>query len=327
MRRRRFVLVYVAVAAIGAVAAFFGAPLVRASIAPERLADMIMACRSETPIADLFSAALASRIRQPEAPVLDRPPGPQPRIPRPAAGAPPSPEQPRQAAATTGRTASTATQTPPAGHDYSAMWAVVTNETAAVYDSSGSLAQELAAGTLVEVASVRNGTTEGLAICRYDTKPKSMDIAIIRTRDLLIRKGSLESASADLVALVRKQVHLDIEIRTLIASRESELAKNNPHAGEYSAARSAVLSFNERAKVLRAKADKANGSERVDAMDKLRSMKEEEVVVRRNYDSARRAFEDWNRLHGGSAADSEPVKALRERLADVRTRIARMDSN
>jgi hypothetical protein len=91
-------------------------------------------------------------------------------------------------------------------------------------------------------------------------------------------------------------------------------------------ARSAVLSFNESAKALRARADRASGSSRVEVMDKLRSMKEEEAALRRRYDAARRAFEEWNSRNGESGGESEPLKVLRQRLADVRQQVGRMDT-
>jgi chromosome segregation ATPase len=206
------------------------------------------------------------------------------------------------------------------------MWAIVTNDSAAVYDSAGNLAQELAAGTLVEVAALRQGNTESLAICRYDTRPTGMEVAIIRARDLLVRKGSLESANADLLTLLRKQVQIEGEIRALSSTRDDEMARRNPHTQEYMNARSAVLSFNESAKALRARADRASGSSRVEVMDKLRSMKEEEAALRRRYDAARRAFEEWNSRNGESGGESEPLKVLRQRLADVRQQVGRMDT-
>lgn len=325
MRRRRFFVAYFAVAVIGSVAAFFGAPLVKASIAPERLVNMIAACRSEAPIQDLISAALAPRTRQPEPPEFDRPPGSQPRV-RPGTSAQTPGTRSDAGAAALTQPPSKADTPPASCYNYSAMWAVVTNESAAVYDSSGNLAQELGAGTLVEVAAVRQGQAGSLAICRYDTRPKNMDVAIIRAKDLLIRNGSLDSANADLVVLLRKQVQLDIEIRALVSSSESELARNNPHSDDYNAARSAVVSFNEKAKALRARAEKSSGTARVETMDKLRSMKEEEVLIRRKYEASRTAFDEWNRQHGGASAESDAIKSLRERLAEVRTQIARMDS-
>jgi hypothetical protein len=206
------------------------------------------------------------------------------------------------------------------------MWAIVTNDSAAVYDGSGNLAQELAAGTLVEVAALRQTPADTLAVCRYDTKPAAMEVAIIRARDLLVRKGSLDSADTDLLTLLRKQVQLETEIRALAVSRDEEIAKRNPHAQEYLSARSAVLTFNENAKAMRARADKTSGSARVEAMDRLRAMKEEEAALRRRYDAASRSFEDWNRRNGQDATETESIKILRQRLADVREQVGRLDT-
>lgn len=334
-KRRRFFLTYLATAVLSSVVVFFGAPLVRGSIPTERFDNMVRACRSDSPLSGVFMALIRSRPEVAPDPGYDRPPGPQPRIPRPRRTQ--APDQP-------GTAAPVVRQPPPAGSqqdpgveenssrqppplDYTAMWAVVTNDAAAVYDSSGNLAQELAPGTLVEVACVRTNQTETLAICRYDTKPASMGIAVIRARDLMIRKGSLDSANADLLTLVRKQAQLEMEIRTMRAALASDAAKRNPHSEEYNRARQACVEFNRNAKELRNKRDSSQGAARMELMDKLRSMKEEEVQLRKQYDTARLAFEKWNEAHGNSVQDSEPVRVLQKELADVRKQIGRIDSN
>jgi hypothetical protein len=331
-RRRRFFATYLTTAIIGFVAVFFGAPLVRGSISSERLDRMARACLSDAPLSGVFIAIVrtpfvpAPQLKSTSSPGLQ----PPDRQPQPVRGT----DVPR-ADAFRDQSKSVPEQTPvndnvvPATPvcDYKSMWAIVTNDTAGVYDSSGNLAQELEAGSLVEVGAVRTNQSERLAVCRYDAKPNDMGIALIRTRDLALRRGNLESVNADLVSLLVKQARLETEIRALRAAVSADLATRNPNTEAYSRARSACLAFNENAKSLRAKADGISGSARVEIMDKLRSMKDEEAQLRREYETAKRAFDKWNEVHTDDVKDAEPVKALQRELADVRKQVGRFDAN
>lgn len=332
-KRRRFFVTYIATALVSFTVVFFGAPLVRGSIPPERLDRMVKACRSDAPLSGVMAAMIGSKPTPPPEYIPDRPRGPQPTIPRsnrPHETHPSRPDiSPVQSKPLPDQTSVAKSANPPTTEDnYNSMWAIVTNDNAAVYDENGDLAQELGPGTLLEVAAVRaNSSAEQLAICRYDTKPASMKIAFVRARDLLVRKGSLDSASADLITLLTRQAQLEAELRALQNSIARDLASQNPHTEAYNSARSKILAFNEKARSLNARKDNLQGSARMELMDKLRSMKEEQVQLTKTYDAAKRAFEAWNQSHPSGLKESEPVKALQKELADIRKQVQRTDSN
>jgi hypothetical protein len=334
--RRQFFLTYFSFATFSFVVIFYGAPVVRGSIPNERFDNMVQACRADAPLTRVFVAMIEPLpeppsdnhyISKPD-PVqrASVPPNRPARIPASVSRATtppapvqsqPDPEPPHAGSNTMPSTASS--------FDYNCMWAVVKNDTAAVYDSSGNLTQELGPGSLVQVAAVRTNQSESLAVCRYDTMPASLSVALIRTRDLALRNGSLNAAKPDLVSLLVKEARLEMEIRAARASIASDLARRNPHTESFNKARSDCLAFNERAKAMRTKAESCQGSARMEVMDKLRSMKEEESLLRRTYESAKRAYEKWNDGHTATTNDGDSVRSLQMELTDVRTRIGRIE--
>lgn len=329
--KRKFFLTYLATAVLGGVIVFFGAPVARGFISPVRFDKMVGACRSRAPVSGVLMAMIGWTPSAPPEPVFDRPRGEQPTIwgsrGRPSSRPTESIPRPPTQRVVSGNDSQTPTPPPPTPtYDYGKMWAVVTGESAAVYDANGNLAQELDVGTLVEVAAIKTSQSDRLAVCRYNTQPSSMPLAIIRARDLAIREGSLDSANPDLLELIRKQAKLEVDIKGVRSSELAELAKKNPHAETYNRATAACLDFNRNAKSIRAKAESSSGSARMEHMDKLRHMKEEEAQLRRQYESAKSAYDAWNASHGSGSGDSAAMSAMKRELAEIQQQVRRLET-
>lgn len=211
------------------------------------------------------------------------------------------------------------------GLDYTRMWGVVHGLNTDIFDKTGAAITQADPGTIVEIASVRTSSTDRVAICRIKGRPETDNFSLIRADNLTIRNGTLNSANEALVNLLMRHSILASEIEMQTQPSPDRDTSANPHTAAYRQAREKLKTFLRTAQDLKSKFDGSQGAERAQLVDRLRLMKQDEVLLNQELTESRGRFENWNKAHMAQGNESQEVKNMRAELASINSEIKRID--
>ncbi len=181
-------------------------------------------------------------------------------------------------------------------------WGVIKNPGTPVFNRAGKYLRAIEAGTLADIIDIRDTQEGQLAICTLLYQGREVPDVLVMTRDLDLRRGSLDRANPRERDL--RVQHAQLGER--IAERENELARQaksaNPHAARYEKARNAYLEFARRAEDLQKKRDAASSADRIKYADQLRMMLGDGQSLRREYEASKKEYDNWNAARGGRVA-------------------------
>ncbi|NQT92378.1 MAG: hypothetical protein HQ559_06425 [Lentisphaerae bacterium] len=202
-------------------------------------------------------------------------------------------------------------------------WGVVRAGRSGVYDRNGKLVAKARAGTILDIREKKKTKAGLLLVCRIlDAKADSTRDYVLRARDVEIREGSYADASEQEKSLTIEAAELEAEIAVSARSASAAVSADNPHRGPYLAAKKEYDKFWDRVKELERQRDTTTGDNRVAALDELRSLKGEDVLLGRKFEAAKRPYDKWNQAQPRPGnPDNGEIKALRSRLAKVRKKL------
>ncbi|MBM4142389.1 MAG: hypothetical protein FJ225_02170 [Lentisphaerae bacterium] len=198
-------------------------------------------------------------------------------------------------------------------------WGIVKSAQATAYDTGGQPRGKLAAGTTVAIARLVASASGDVAVCTgLSGTPDLPSPFVLKTADLVVRRGSFDEAGEEEKALVRRKAEVEARIADAQTAARDAALRGNPHRAEFERLRAEARAFNAEVKDLRARYDAAEGAERMTYGDRLRLLKHRETDLSARLRAARESFEEWNRQHAAPPANAVP--------ADLQTQIAALDA-
>jgi hypothetical protein len=203
----------------------------------------------------------------------------------------------------------------PDRHDFgTGRFAVAAGASIRVYSKEGKHCGDLRAGTLLTVLKTSQGKkSDGgeIAVCRQEDAGTSDPPLLVRTRDLIIRDGSLAQIPPNVSDLLAAHGRASSQLKRA----RQDAAQRNPHAAAYKAATAAYKTFAADVKRLTAARDQAEGADRTRYSDELHLMKNQAPELQSAYETSKREYEAWKATNQG-AADSDPQVTAFQRRVD-----------
>lgn len=200
-------------------------------------------------------------------------------------------------------------------------WAVVKRSETRAYDMKGAAAASVKAGTVIDVSEIKKAADGELAVCRIVEPPFATAPLYMRVVDLILIDGAYATVDPNEKALRIREATLTADITRLTASLTESHERGNPHLAEYERARTRYDNFWAKVKELSKKRDDSTGGERMRAIEQLRAMKGEDVVVAKALESVKKKYEEWFKAHPPPET-SPAIEAIKSDLANVRQQIS-----
>ena len=188
-------------------------------------------------------------------------------------------------------------------------WGVLARE-AQSFSLEGQPRVKLPGGTVVEKMSERQAKTgDTMLICRIRNNRRWQEGFVFHAADVVQFQGPFAFApkkpSDQVIDYFTK---LDQRERRMAAIREEHLRKN-PNFATYQEAARTYKEFQDTAKDLTARRDKAVGAERSRLMRELETMKSKEPRLRAEFEKAEIAYKQWKNQHGdgSEAINDDPL--------------------
>ncbi len=187
------------------------------------------------------------------------------------------------------------------------------------YDTDGKRLGEVPGGVMIDFMESRKSSKGSMVLCKFLYKGKEHGPYLVRRTDIVLFTGNLTSLSAR----QRKNLAEYYRIRGLMEERRVEvmqqIAMKNPHYAQYKAAYDRYMEHIETAKELAEQRDQATGLTRSNLDDRLRRMKNEEVVLKNSYDEIHKKYREWKSANASALPDSASDPQIIEYRREMRT--------
>ncbi|MDA0577432.1 MAG: hypothetical protein O3B24_04970, partial [Verrucomicrobia bacterium] len=185
--------------------------------------------------------------------------------------------------------------------------------------TTGKFLRNITAGAEVAITGVRDSTAGRMAECRVGTLASADDLVLIRSADLNVYPGALDTVSPIQISRYRLYAKLQGELQTVTKEKTSTERRDNPHWNAYQSTKANYDTYWQRVKELTENRDKASDDERMKWGDELRRLKGEDIRIGKAYEAARDQYKAWNAAHPTPVASSSPrAVALQKSLQSLR---------
>ena len=201
-------------------------------------------------------------------------------------------------------------------------WGVVQEPTAKIYDLNGKFLRRIDVGSCVEFVDVVR-SRDGRQLGRARIMPNRSGREILVPLDALdIAEGPFADASQTERTLRIRRARVLGQIMENDTARASRLNPANPNMRPYSSIRKKYRAFWQEVEQLKAA---AKGPNRVEALDKLREMKGEDIRLGNAYRKAKASYETWERDHPESLAADSRMATLQKQIAEIDQQLRGLD--
>ncbi len=192
------------------------------------------------------------------------------------------------------------------------------------YDRDGKLRDtKILGGTLIEQTGVKSSSKGEMAICRIWRNGNWAGSYLVSTADLIRFDGGREEVDADDVDLLCKYYSYNASVERRKEELTQKAAAANPHFAELKRKATAYNEHKKRAEELTAKRDSAKGAERNNIIAELTKLKNAEAREAAEVQSLTRKYEDWKKAHPSTVNPAtDPIcKGYLDKMAELKPKL------
>ena len=193
------------------------------------------------------------------------------------------------------------------------------------YDRDGKLRDtKILGGTLIEQTGAKSSSKGEMAICRIWRNGNWAGSYLISTADLIRFDGGREEVDADDVDLLCKYYTYSAAVERRKEELTRKAASANPHYAELKRKATAYNEHRKRAEELTAKRDAAKGAERNRIIAELTQLKNAEARESAEVQSLTTKYEAWKKAHPSMVNPAaDPIcKGYLDKMAELKPKLS-----